>query len=74
MTESVSPAQLTREQVCSAIGCSSRKLSYMLANNQFPPGVRLGRHDYWQPKALERWRQTLFDRQENWRPIMNLVD
>lgn len=63
------PTRLNREQVCQAIPCSNRKLGYMLARNQFPPGVRMGKHDYWTQTALERWRLTQFVAQEAWRPI-----
>ena len=66
----VTHRQLTREEVCLAIPCSLRKLGYMLKKKAFPPAVRLGRHDYWSSKAVERWRETQFERQETWRPIM----
>lgn len=59
---------MTRKEVCLAIPCSDRKLGYMLAKNQFPPPVRMGKLDYWSAKALAQWRASKFVAQENWRP------
>ena len=71
MTET--PGGLNREQVCKEISCSPRKLSYMIERNQFPRGVRRGRHDYWSTTTIENWFLTQFKAQEAWRPLMNSV-
>ena len=60
---------LTRAEVCEAINCSSRKLGYLLAKNQFPKGFGLGKSDLWSKQAVSNWYRTQFAAQEAWRPI-----
>lgn len=60
---------LKKTAVCEAMGISPRTLENLVNANQFPPGERVGKWNFWSPKVLEDWRLRTFAAQESWRPI-----
>lgn len=61
-------ALLTKEQVAAQMGISVRTLEGLIANGEFPRGVRVGRFLYWTELAISQWHQRTFAVQLAWRP------
>lgn len=65
---SVTPCQLLdKAQLSTHLGVSVRLLEDLVARNEFPRGVRLGRRLLWDSRVAEQWRQRLFSSQLQWR-------
>ena len=62
--------RLNRKDVCQRFALSPRCLDNMIATGRFPPGVRIGKSDYWCEEVLERWTEMLFMHQKHWKPGM----
>lgn len=62
------PALLNKEQAAQRMGISVRTLDTLVANGEFPRGVRVGRFLYWTEAAILQWHQRLFAAQLGWRP------
>lgn len=60
---------LTKEKVCSLLSISPRGLGDLVAQNRFPAPVRVGKRAFWSTSSVQRWRETLCEVQEQWRPI-----
>lgn len=58
---------LTKEQVCARLKVCIRKFDKMLARQEFPKPVRLGRRDYWSNAPVNHWLSRRFAVQEAWR-------
>jgi predicted DNA-binding transcriptional regulator AlpA len=58
---------LTKEQVCARLKVCIRKFDKMLARQEFPRPVRLGRRDYWSNAPVNHWLSRRFAVQEAWR-------
>lgn len=61
-------ALLTKEQVATRMGICVRTLEGLVANGEFPKGVRVGRFLYWTEAAINAWHQRVFAAQLAWRP------
>ena len=59
---------LTKERVAAQMGISIRTLEGLIANSEFPKGVRVGRFLYWTEVAINAWHQRVFAAQLAWRP------
>lgn len=59
---------LTKELVCAEISISPRGLEMLVARNEFPAGVRIGKRHYWSTEAIQGWKTRLFQQQETWTP------
>lgn len=69
MNDKKSPNLLTKEQVCAMLRVSPRTLGYMKAQGRFPQGVRIGKRDYWEKRAVIRWQAMQCESQLAWLPI-----
>ncbi|CAN0436790.1 unnamed protein product, partial [Phaeothamnion confervicola] len=58
---------LDKAQLSTHLGVSVRLLEDLVARNEFPRGVRLGRRLLWDSRVAEQWRQRLFSSQLQWR-------
>lgn len=61
-------ALFTKERVAKQMGLSVRTLEGLVANGEFPKGVRVGRFLYWTEAAITAWHQRVFAVQLSWRP------
>jgi len=59
---------LKKDAVAAHLGFSVRTLESLVATNEFPAGVRLGRCLFWAEETVEAWQQRLFAAQIKWRP------
>jgi predicted DNA-binding transcriptional regulator AlpA len=68
MTQESLPALLDKATVCTLLAIAPRTLENMVKNNQFPSGVRVGKHIYWSELAVRKWQRLMFASQEAWQP------
>uniref|UniRef100_E6QX24 Helix-turn-helix domain-containing protein n=1 Tax=mine drainage metagenome TaxID=410659 RepID=E6QX24_9ZZZZ len=68
MTQETFPSLLDKASVCQLLMIAPRTLENMVKNNQFPVGVRVGKHVYWSELAVRKWQRLLFAGQEAWQP------
>lgn len=59
---------LNKEALSRRLGVSVRTLEGLVAEGEFPPGVRVGRCLYWTEAAVQAWHQRIFAVQLAWRP------
>jgi len=59
---------LNKESLSQRLGVSVRTLEGLVAEGEFPPGVRIGRYLYWTEAAVDAWHERIFSLQLNWRP------
>lgn len=59
---------LDKRTVCEQLKISPRCLENWVARAQFPRPVRIGRFNYWDSVAVERWIAMTFSAQRNWHP------
>jgi predicted DNA-binding transcriptional regulator AlpA len=57
---------LTKQLVCERLSLSARTLEGMVKSQQFPKGVRIGKHLYWCEAAVQGWTIRMFGAQEAW--------
>lgn len=63
------PTSLNKVEVCKALGISQRTLENLVATDQFPAGVRIGKFCHWSIKVVDDWHRRRFAVQDSWRPI-----
>ena len=59
---------LTKQHVAAQMGVSVRTLEGLVANGEFPKGVRVGKFLYWTETAINAWHERVFAAQLAWRP------
>lgn len=57
---------LDKRTLCEQLKISPRCLEGWIAQEKFPAPVRIGRYNYWQTAAVERWLTMTFSAQRNW--------
>jgi predicted DNA-binding transcriptional regulator AlpA len=62
---------LDKKAVCDQLRISSRCLEGWVAQGRFPRPVRVGRFNYWDSVAVERWIAMTFSAQRNWNPTVS---
>ena len=69
MTPEPAPILLTKQVVCKRLSLSERTLEGMVKSQQFPKGVRIGKHLYWCEAAVQGWTIRMFGAQTAWTPL-----
>jgi prophage regulatory protein len=65
---SITANLLNKKTLSARLGLSSRTLENMVAADNFPAGVRIGKFVYWSEAVVNNWLSGLFGVQEAWRP------
>jgi len=69
MTPHTFPRLMTKVSVCEQLNVSPRTLEGMVNSDQFPKGVRIGKHMYWSETSVQSWTIRVFGPQEAWTPM-----
>jgi hypothetical protein len=58
--------KLTKEQLASRLGFSTRQLESLVQREELPPGQRRGRQLFWLEEVAEAWERREFEEQRAW--------
>lgn len=67
-TPSITASLLNKKTLSARLGLSTRTLENMVAAQDFPAGVRIGKFVYWSEAVVEKWLTRMFGVQKAWQP------
>ena len=67
-TPAITATLLNKKTLTARLGISTRTLENLVAADDFPAGVRIGKSVFWKEAVLTTWLEGKFGVQEAWRP------